>query len=266
MDTIRYLLSFLVKTIFSLLMIALVFWLFKLLFPQVHVSTFFRSGGEVTDDSSWLPAPGSFKGLLLGGKAPTPTFNEYVAPEPYNGYGTVKAAKNAQPVYYVRYTSEGVEVTSSQAEGDLPPTENGVAVTANQNTASVSTNSNTNTNTQTDQSQVVGYSPKSLYMRNLSMYEGGHIYTGFTVTGEARSLMFIDGKFPVIVADKDGKLVTVVPAVALSDPNASSWVKFRAKVTSVLPVGSRCTVVFEQARQKGSTLVPARAAVPVICN
>ena len=98
------------------------------------------------------------------------------------------------------------------------------------------------------------------------MYEGGHIYTGFTVTGEARSTMFIDGKFPVVIADQSGKIITVTPAVATSNWSMPGWVKFQAKVSVVLPVNMHCTVVFEQAREKGSKLLPARVAVPVLCN
>lgn len=109
--------------------------------------------------------------------------------------------------------------------------------------------------------------PRVSYIRNLSVYEGGHIYTGISFVGEAKSLMFRDGKFPIVIVDSKGKLVGVSAAIAQTNWAVPGWVRFETKITYTLPNNTPCTMIFEEAlTQTEKTRTPLRVAFPIRCN
>jgi hypothetical protein len=111
-------------------------------------------------------------------------------------------------------------------------------------------------------------SPTStLPVRNLSIYQGGHVYTGLSFVGEARSQMFRDGKFPIIVIDASGRMVGVTAAVAQTAWTVPGWVRFETRITYPLPANVPCTMIFEEAlTQVERNRAPVRAALPINCN
>jgi hypothetical protein len=109
---------------------------------------------------------------------------------------------------------------------------------------------------------------RSLSIRNLSIYQGGHVYTGLSFVGEARSTMFRDGKFPVVVIDAAGRLVGISAAVAQTQWAVPGWVRFETKIMYALPNNVPCTMIFEEALTPAEQKLHAPHRVPlgVRCN
>ncbi|MEN9551734.1 MAG: hypothetical protein RI935_111 [Candidatus Parcubacteria bacterium] len=102
------------------------------------------------------------------------------------------------------------------------------------------------------------------YLRNLSLYSGSVVYTNMMVYGEAHTTMFVNGKFPIIVSDKQGRMLGVVTASSTASwVTSSSWSRFEARINIVLPTNTPCSLTFQQAR---SVPNPVSVAVPVMCR
>jgi hypothetical protein len=255
MESVKYLLNFLFKLSIVAFFAALVWWGVVTYNPNFQLrsligitstasSTESSTSGKVKE--GWLPSPRVFGGLL--NKPATPG-SENVATygRVFNGYGT----NSGDEFNYVTYKAAGVEM--AQGKGRTP-TNNGAQLGMLATTTVLPPNT-------------YQYSQKNLYVRNLSMYEGGHVYTGLTFVGEARETMFINGKFPIIVADQTtGKAVSVSFAEATTNWTVPGWVRFQVKISTVSPSKVPCLMVFEQARMQGSVSQPARVVVPVVCN
>jgi hypothetical protein len=56
---------------------------------------------------------------------------------------------------------------------------------------------------------------RSLFVRNLSIYEGGNISYGTTFYGEARDIMFSNGTFTILVLDREGRVIGSTNALNL---------------------------------------------------
>jgi hypothetical protein len=261
MDTIKYLLGFIIKVVIGLFFVAGLWFLLATLFPNLEVKKILSIASGSGD--GWLPAPGSFKGLLGTPKVPNATDHLYVSAPAYDGSKNIYNARGVSDgsAYYVTYTPTGVEVTHNgqitKGEGVAP------TVTVPMQGGSVASPSSIPASAVTS---VSGYASKELYIRNLSIYEGGHVYTGLSFVGEARSSMFIQGRFPIIIADAKGRAVAIATAHATTDWAVPGWVRFQTKITSVLPNKASCTMVFEQATAQGAQKQPTRVAIPVLCN
>jgi hypothetical protein len=107
--------------------------------------------------------------------------------------------------------------------------------------------------------------PKTIdYVRNLSVYSGGVVYTNMMVYGEAHATMFVNGKFPIIVSDRQGRMLGVVTASSTASwVTSSSWSRFEARINISLPINTPCSLTFQQAR---SVPNPISVAVPVMCR
>jgi hypothetical protein len=259
MDTIKYLLGFIIKVVIGLFLVAGLWFLLSILFPNLEI----RKATSVLSGGDWLPAPGSFKGILGTPKVPSVSDNLYIPAPPYDGFKNAYTAggSGGGSAYYVTYTPNGVEVTHNRqvtTREEVSPSvqkkAQGGSVTP---PPSIPTSAVTSVN---------GYASKELYIRNLSIYEGGHVYTGLSFVGEARSSMFIQGKFPIIIANAQGRAVAITTAYATTDWSVPGWVRFQTKITSVLPNKTSCTMVFEQAMVQGTQKQPTRVAIPVLCN
>lgn len=236
MESIRFLLRYIVSFVVLLFSVIIVLWLMRILFPTVTLQSFFNVTKVSTSTEGWLPAPGSFKGLLGKSVIQNEYTNVYKAGEVFNGYANVP--QGSSQVDYIFYTSTGTQVLHSKQE---------TMFTRGQDPVS------------TKQLQ------KSLFIRNLSIYEGGHTYTGLSFTGEARETMFRDGKFPVLIVDQAGRVVSLSPAEATTNWSIPGWVRFQVKITNTLPVSVPCTMVFEEGNRYQNR-EPIRIAIPVICN
>jgi hypothetical protein len=229
MDTIRYLLGVIVKLVFGLLLAALVWWLIGLLFPNLKATTLLNSK---TFSGDWLPAPKNYKGLFGNRTANTNGMNGtvYQSGAPYNGYAN-------QGAYGNTYGNGADVVWSNSTTGDTGSNANNQVFTGN----------------------TTAYAEKSLYIRNLSVYEGGNIQYGMTFVGEARDTMFKDGAFPIVIIDRGGHILAVMQATNTRTWAAPGWVRFQATIPNRLPNGLDCALVFYSENQ------PIKVGLAVRC-
>lgn len=248
MESIRFIIQFFFKVAVAFFFGALVWWLVALLFPALSF-TALTASFKNTDGTSkdWLPAPKNYAGLF---KANTTGTNGtlYVAGNPYNGYGTTTGDYKYSQTTYPTYDANGKEIIETQPQ----PT----TVTAQ--TQIKASQPQAINNTQLD---------KSLYIRNLSIYESGSIYTGLMFVGEARSEFFNEGKFPIVVVDDKGRIVGVSAALATTKWTIPGWVRFETKIIYALPKNAPCTMIFEEALTKSElNRQPVRVPMNIKCN
>ncbi len=105
------------------------------------------------------------------------------------------------------------------------------------------------------------------YVRNLSIFSNGHIYTGLTFTGEAKNTMFKNGVFQVLVVDRFGRIISA-DNITTSPSNWSmpGWVRFYGKLSGVLPVNTPCSIIFRPAQGAPDSANGIYVSVPEICN
>lgn len=261
MDTIRYLIKFFIKMAFTFFFAAVIWWLVSLIFPSLsYKSLAFKPSKGTTLGDDWLPSPKKYSGLF-GRKATvvTETTNLYVPAPAFSGYNINTAAQDSKDgntyanYTYLTYTATGTMLVNV----DGTPVIQEASASSNQEIVSPSKNT-------TDPATV----PRNLYVRNLSVYEGGHIYTGLSFVGEARSNMFRDGKFPIVMVDQVGHAIGIAAAVATTDWSVPGWVRFESKIPYTLPNQTPCTMVFEEAltQQEKTTRNPLRVPLMVRCN
>lgn len=242
MESIKFLITFLFKIAIVAFFAAIAWWFVVAFFPTFSPKTVIlgRPATPLGKDDGWLPSPRSFGGLFSNVKKTDTQNNVYVS----------------DPIVYepsIIYTSNN----TYDSNGYL--------------TYTYSTNTNTqqgNKVTNTSQKkQVVNDSIKSMYVRNISIYQGGHVYQGLSFVGEARNTMFLEGKFPVILVDNTtSKIVSVSFAEAVTDWTVPGWTRFKVTIGSVAPRATPCTMLFEQARVRNSQIPPQTVSVPVMCN
>lgn len=220
METIRYLLGVIVKLVIMLFLLAFILWIVGFVYPDLRPSKIFSTDVFRRD---WLPAP---RNLLFSGSNNTKR-NQFVPGPSYNNYAPQSG------VEFVAYTDSGKKV--------IPSTEQGLSQNYQGRTAYT-------------------YADRSLYVRNLSVYEGGNISYGQTIYGEARGTMFTNGSFTVLVVDGAGRLVASMPAINTGTWAIPGWGRFQVTISSSLPANSNCTLIFQSANQ------PLRITVPVRCN
>lgn len=229
MDLIKNLLTFFIKLAFGIFFIVIVWWMVSALYPALSVQSLVK---KVTASSSdVLPSPKAYRGL----------FGMY---------------SNEQSVKDLRSNSE----TLIPVIGDERSKPSSI---------STYTYGWGTTTPFVQEVKVDTTKPKPYYLRNLSIYENGHIYTGLAFVGEARSTMFREGKFPIIVLDQGGRVVGVSAAIATTDWTVAGWTRFETKIIYTLPTGSLpCTMVFEQGltSKERLTNTPLRIPFRVKCN
>lgn len=220
MDTIRYLLGAVIKLALGLLLLALVLWLVGVLYPEFKVSKIF-SGDVFKRD--WLPAPKNYGGLLGNKNNSGENGTVYIPGPAYNGYQNTTTNGGAN-VDWVYYTATGTQVVRARG------------------------------NTETTNVE------RSIYLRNLSIYQGATISYGLTIVGEARDTMFKNGLFPIVVLDTQGRVIAAMDAINTGAWSTPGWVRFQATVPVRLPQNTQCSLVFNSANQ------PVRVGMQVKCN
>lgn len=231
METIRYLLGIITRLVLALLLIALVLQLLSFLYPQFKISNLL-SGDFFKRDL--LPAPKNYASSLTpkqGGM-----YGRVYEPAPaFDGYRNNNATYRGQPgIEYVMYTESGTKII--KPDGSIQNEQ-----------AKTTTN-------------ITTYPNKSVYVRNLSVFDGGGLTYGQTITGEARDTMFKSGTFIVFVADANGRVVASFPAVSTGAWAIPGWSRFQMTVSSRLPANTYCTLFFRSANQ------PLQVSMPVRCN
>ncbi len=253
METTRHLLKFFFMVAMAFFLFALVWWFVGAVKPTTVTVANTGTSTQKHVNTDWLPPPRKYGGLLghasgtNNGNAPKEYVGtEYVSNEPYNGWGTSNNnGYTYSKVGYVNYTTPD----GGPSSGNIN-TKNEVIKASDPAT------------------QTVTPLEKGLYIRNLSIYQGGHVYTGLLFTGEAKAMMFRDGKFPIVVVDPKGMVVGVSAAIATTNWAVPGWVRFQTRVDYTLPNNLPCTMVFEGAltQVERQTIKPTRVPVPVRCN
>jgi hypothetical protein len=109
-----------------------------------------------------------------------------------------------------------------------------------------------------------------MYIRNLSIYENGHVYAGLSFVGEARNEMFRNGAFTIITIDRRGVVIGVSRASSTGAWSVPGWSRFSTRIDYVLPPGGvPCSMIFEQGRESqysGNNTQPVRVGIPIKCN
>jgi hypothetical protein len=253
MDTLRHLIGFFIKVAFAFFFFAMIWWLLSILFPMLSFHNIMPTfKGAVSTSSDILPSPRLFGTLFKKPATPDGKTNLFVAAapykpgSPYNGYNTL--GDSSYTYSYIEYgRSNGFNGATVLPPNDPPsfiPPE------------SVPT---TSPNTLIDH--------KALYIRNLSIFKGGHVYNGLSFIGEAKSSMFRDGKFPIVVVDTRGNIVGVSFAIAESRWAVPGWVRFHTTIDYLLPSNVPCTMIFEEALSVNERVrEPARVPFPISCN
>ncbi len=244
MESLRYLISFFLKIAIAFFLFAFVWWVVSLFFPSLSVRAIFSSTTSTSTEEGWLPSPRVYANLFSK-RAGTPDANTnvFTPGPPYNGY-TLNTNQYAYTSYkYVTYVHpKGLATTTvdgKEVVDTLPP----------QPTTALLNN-------------------RSLTVRNLSIYEGGHVYTGLSFIGEARESMFRDGKFPIVIVDQTGRIIGVSAAIATTDWSVPGWVRFQTKIFYTLPQNVPCTMIFEEAltQSERNVRTPLRIPIQVTCN
>lgn len=226
MDTIRILLGYIVKIVLALLIGAFVLWLVGLLYPNFKASTLFNRNIFSFD---WLPAPKNYGGLL---GTRSDTNGKVYQPGPaYNGYGGSGAYANGADVEWTIYTGTSSYVVRSNPQ-----------------------------NNTTSAGNTIPYADKSLYLRNLSIYQGGNISYGMTIYGEAKDTMFRNGIFTMTIIDRSGRIISSTQAMNTGSWAAPGWARFQMTIPTRLPAGIDCALVFNSANE------PVKVGIPVRCN
>jgi hypothetical protein len=183
--------------------------------------------------------------------------NVYVAPAPFNGYNLSGEQYKYSTYNYVTYTSTGTSIKEGGDGANNQP----LVTSPSNNNESVSA-------AIPSQSPTALLNNRVLTVRNLSIYEGGHVYTGLSFIGEAKATMFRDGKFPIVVVNQKGQVIGVSAAIATTNWAVPGWVRFETKIVYPLPSNAPCTMIFEEALTQAERSVrqPLRVPIQVRCN
>ena len=238
METIRHVIKFFLKIAAAFFALVIIWWFVSLLFPDLSFRTLvpIAKKGEVQQD--WLPSPREYAKLFQKKSAPTAQTNLYVAPAPYNGYGDAVVGSTE----YITYKGEGSVITKGK-DGEVLVTN------------------------PTPQEGTTHAPTRSLFIRNLSVYEGGHIYRGLNFIGEARSTMYKNGRFAIVLVDATGHVIGVSVAIATTAWAVPGWTRFQSIINYGLPKNTPCTMVFEEAlTQVERVRPPIRVPLRVMCG
>ncbi len=242
METIRFLLGKIVLLVPVLLIAGLMYWIGAKLVPFLPAS-FTKPFSETETGTStpkknkdWLPAPRNFSGLLKGGTAPIQ--NEYV-PNEYSPNAPYAAQE------YAGGRSAGVNYVTYDT------------YTTGQNTKTTSKT----TATSTFNAQQSGFAQTELYIRNLSLYRGGALYSGMTFSGEAKEVMFTGSRIQILVIDQQRRVIGAGEGMVGSQWAIPGWKRFDAKITTPIQMRGACGLIF-----RSTTNPLAQVLVPMTCS
>lgn len=261
MEAIRHLLSFFLRIAIAFFLLAFVWGIAGLFFPSLSFKAIMPAVlGKGSTSTDILPSPRQYAGLFSKKNEPGVNTNVFTPGPAFNGYDL----SNSQYSYST--------YSYSNASGNVSTTNNTITSTTNTASQQGGVQNTIPTNTQAvAQKPATPKNPsldRNLYIRNLSIYEGGHVYTNLFFVGEARSTMFREGRFPIVLVDQFGKVIGVSAAVAQSNWAVPGWVRFETKIPYSLPNKAPCTMVFEEAltQAERATRQPARVPIRVQCN
>lgn len=249
MEILRYLIKFFLSLSVGFFVFAIVWWIASLIVPGLSfrtlIPTLIGSNDGNGTKRDILPSPRQFKGLFSNASSTNNHYNVYVHGPAYNGYGNNSVdyyANSNAMISYVTYTT----TPNGETVIDYSP----ISSADGGGTKSVD----------------VG---RSVYIRNLSIHGGYTMKTGLTFIGEARSTMFRNGIFPIVLVDANRRVIGISTARATSDWTVAGWTRFETVLAYQIPKVGPCTLVFEQAltdQEKAVKTVPIRVPINVSCK
>lgn len=251
MESLRHFISFFLKAAVAIVLVVGVWMLVKVAIPpNITIVGITSTSTKKIAGEGWLPSPRTYSGFLHN-KPPIAHSNVYVPGPAFNG--TANVANNTDtsgPYTFSAFTYSGsgqaISTNGSSSHVNVQSGATEVGDAAHNNSAAVNRN---------------------LIVRNLSIYEGGRIYTGLSFIGEIRNTFFRDGKFPIVVVDQTGRVIGVSTAAAQTDWSVPGWTRFQTKITYPLPNNVSCIIIFQEALSVGeNTRQPNRVSIPVQCN
>ncbi|MEN9338113.1 MAG: hypothetical protein RIQ41_427 [Candidatus Parcubacteria bacterium] len=105
------------------------------------------------------------------------------------------------------------------------------------------------------------YLDRSIYVRNLSLYEGGSISYGSVFVGEAQGTLFKNGLFPIYIVDSTGRVLSATQAINTGPSQTQGWFRFQVTIPSTLPANTSCLLVFVSSNDDR-----VQMRIPVRCN
>lgn len=265
MDKIKHLFSFFLKIAFAIFFIVLIIRIVAVLPRTQGVVGSASKDASSTPKDDILPSPRKYSGFFTNVAATTSSKvygNTFVAPATFVYGGPITSIGGTTNNNATVIKSPDGYTYNTYDYSAYPTTldEKGNYVIGFPKT-SVQTQSPGAVNIDTD-------ADRRLTIRNLSIYQGGHIYTGLAFVGEARSMMFRDGKFSIIVVDRAGRLVGISTAVAQTKWTVPGWVRFETKINYSLPSNAPCTMIFEEALTSSEQKLraPNHVSFGVRCN
>lgn len=264
MDSIKYLFSFFLKIAFAIFFIVLILRLASVIPRSSSINSTNSKNASTTPRVDLLPSPRKYSGFFTtttasssakvhGNTLVTPTTFVYGGPVVSVGSSINNTSIIKSPDGYTYNTYDySMYPTTLDAKGNY-------VIGSSKPKVQTQSSTGTTSNEATD---------RRLTVRNLSIYQGGHVYTGLSFVGEARSTMFRDGKFPIVVIDATGRLIGISTAVAQTQWAVPGWVRFETKITYTLPNNLPCTMIFEEALTSTEQKVraPHRVSFGVRCN
>jgi hypothetical protein len=264
MDKIKHLFSFFLKIAFAIFFVVLIIRIAGVIPRTQGVNGDASKNASSTPKEDILPSPRKYSGFFTTHTAtsgPKVYGNTFVAPATFVYTGPIASAGGVNNNNTVIKSPDGY--TYNTYDYSAYPT------TLDEKGNYVIGSSKTNVQPQqTETANLDSAADRRLTIRNLSIYQGGHVYTGLAFVGEARSTMFRDGKFPIVVVDGAGRLVGVSTAVAQTQWAVPGWVRFETKITYPLPSNAPCTMIFEEAltASEQKLRAPNRISFGVRCN
>lgn len=120
--------------------------------------------------------------------------------------------------------------------------------------------------TTTFNAQNSGFYDSSMYVRNLSIYNGESLNTGRTFYGEAKSSFFNNGTFPVYITDNQGKIFAKETAINTGDWSIPGWTRFSVQIRSLLPAHQACKILFIPDQNSQDKNTGEQVMTSIFCN
>ncbi len=263
MDKIKHLFSFFLKIAFAIFFVVLIIRIASVITRSQGISGSATKSASSTPRTDILPSPRKYSGFFTNATSgPKVNVNTLVTPEPFV-YGG--------PVVSVGGLGDNAGTAIKSPDGYTYNTYDYSSYPTTLDAKGNYVIGSPKTKTQTQSPGVVSVdtdAERRLSIRNLSIYQGGHVYTGLAFVGEARSTMFRGGKFPIVVVDGAGRVVGISTAIAQTQWAVPGWVRFETKVTYPLPSNVPCTMIFEEAltASEQKLRAPNRVSFGVRCN
>lgn len=266
MDKIKHLFSFFLKIAFAIFFVVLIIRIASVI-PRTRAV----NGSATKNDSSTpkediLPSPRKYSGFFINATAtttgPKVYGNTFVAPATFVYGGPIASVDGSVSNNTSVIKSKDGYTYNTYDYSAYPTT---LDAKGNYVISSKQTNVQTQSPSTANMDSVAD---RRLTIRNLSIYQGGHVYTGLAFIGEARSMMFRDGKFPIVIVDGAGRLVGISTAIAQTQWTVPGWVRFETKIAYPLPRDALCTMIFEEAltASEQKLRAPNRVSFGVRCN